>query len=586
MESDRGAEQEAKSASVTAKSDVGSQAAVPEATGRPKHKPSAAMGKRRKAPRQVNSSSPGNRLSTRPAHEHPNTAGEPLPGDRPTKAQAVEQPKSAQGVSRPADASSRAAASHPAGRRGAAAAEQDSFALHFTTDEEDEEAFRAAVMAQAKHPAKARARSRQGKPATMKESGSREHSAGVHLSALPYVKPPHDCGSERSVPTVSDSPHASWRLKGYSSTPQLVGMADLVQWLRSTATTGGCMTAPSCLTPSETAPPEWQPAAVERRYRAALGRARTITHAIPADAAEEVAAAAGIRRSGRARQTPDVYVPGQMSPSGLRHRGRRLSRDGGEEAADEDGEGGTDDEGPPELLEGEAYQAVLPQLRPRPKLPPPSEARWLAHRVLALGAWGDPSRRIRIVSATDASGAPMKQTETGVPITGQLQRDLGLVDPLQGWSEREIEVFEAVLTRDGKDMDLIASQLAPAKSVGDVVRFFYCAWKARRLPQARLWYERRAREKERAAEEEKAEETAASMAVQKKAAVVRAERRRQLKNALLWQRESMRMPLDLNTSKVKNMERLLRAREVLVKRNLPKVRKNTLIEDRQQHMKQ
>ncbi len=86
-----------------------------------------------------------------------------------------------------------------------------------------------------------------------------------------------------------------------------------------------------------------------------------------------------------------------------------------------------------------------------------------------------------------------RQTETGVPISWQLQRDLGLLDPLQGWSEREVEVFEAVLTRDGKDMDLIASQLAPGKSVGDVVRFFYCAWKARRLPQARLWYEHRAR---------------------------------------------------------------------------------------------
>ena len=91
-----------------------------------------------------------------------------------------------------------------------------------------------------------------------------------------------------------------------------------------------------------------------------------------------------------------------------RHRGRRLSRDGGEEGADEDGEGSDDDEGPPELLEGEAYQAVLPQLRPRPKLPLPSEARWLAHRVLAPGAWGDPSRCIRVVSAADASGAAIK----------------------------------------------------------------------------------------------------------------------------------------------------------------------------------
>lgn len=95
-----------------------------------------------------------------------------------------------------------------------------------------------------------------------------------------------------------------------------------------------------------------------------------------------------------------------------RHRSRRLSRDGGEEGPDEDGDGGPDDEGPPELLEGEAYQAVLPQLRPRPKLPPPSEARWLAHRVLAPGAWGDPSRCIRIVSATDASGAPIKCAAT------------------------------------------------------------------------------------------------------------------------------------------------------------------------------
>lgn len=215
MESDR---EELKPANVTAKSDAWSQAAVPEATGRPKHKPSAAVGKRRKAPRQVSSPSPGNRVSTRPTLEHPDTAGEPLPADRPTKAQAVEQPKPAQGVSRPADASSRAPDSHPAGRRAAEQDSEDSFALHFTTDEEDEEAFRAAVMARAKHPAKPRARSRQGKPSTVKECSSRENSVGVQL---PYVKPPHDCGSERSVPTVSDSPHASWRLKGYSSTPQV-----------------------------------------------------------------------------------------------------------------------------------------------------------------------------------------------------------------------------------------------------------------------------------------------------------------------------------------------------------------------------
>lgn len=56
-------------------------------------------------------------------------------------------------------------------------------------------------------------------------------------------------------------------------------------------------------------------------------------------------------------------------------------------------------------------------------------------------------------------------------------------------------------------------------------------------------------EKERAEEAEKVEEAAAGVAAQRKAGVVRAERRRQLKNALLWQRDSMRTPLDLNTTR-------------------------------------
>lgn len=97
---------------------------------------------------------------------------------------------------------------------------------------------------------------------------------------------------------------------------QLVGMADVVQWLRGTAATGGRLNAPSCVTPAETAPPEWQPAAVERRYRTALARCRSLMHALPPDAA---AAAGRRRRSSRARHTPDVYIPGLDTPgSGLR----------------------------------------------------------------------------------------------------------------------------------------------------------------------------------------------------------------------------------------------------------------------------
>ncbi len=85
-----------------------------------------------------------------------------------------------------------------------------------------------------------------------------------------------------------------------------------------------------------------------------------------------------------------------------RNRGRRVV-----EEPDAAGEG-EDDDGPPELLEGDEYQAVLPQQRPRPKRPTAEEARWLQHRLLAPGAWGDPSRRVRILSSTDASGRRFK----------------------------------------------------------------------------------------------------------------------------------------------------------------------------------
>lgn len=81
-----------------------------------------------------------------------------------------------------------------------------------------------------------------------------------------------------------------------------------------------------------------------------------------------------------------------------RHRGRRVVE------KPEDTEEGDEDDGPSELLEGKEYQAVLPQQRPRPKRPMADEARWLQHRVLPAGSWGDPSRRTRILSSTDTLG--------------------------------------------------------------------------------------------------------------------------------------------------------------------------------------
>ncbi|EIE24022.1 hypothetical protein COCSUDRAFT_47105 [Coccomyxa subellipsoidea C-169] len=558
MEPDRGGQQKAESAG-TAQPDTAAPDLAPETTGRPKRKPSTAPGKRKKVLRHASSSPPNDRTAKRRAFEHPLPAGlisQPpvTDGGAPTKEPGEKVRGGAAAV---------AAAGHDS---------EDSFALHFSTDDEQEEALFGPDAR-----GRGKARNRQGKPSRVKRSGSGEQARTGGMSGMQgcQVRPPRGSVSQQPVPSVSVSPRATWPLKGYSSSPQLVGMVDLVQWLRGTASTGGRATAPPCVGPAETAPPEWQPAAVERRYRAALARARAVTRVAPADAADE---AAGIRRSGRARQTPDAFVPGLDSP-GLRNRGRRVV-----EKPDAAGEG-EDDDGPPELLEGDEYQAVLPQQRPRPKRPTAEEARWLQHRLLAPGAWGDPSRRVRILSSTDASGRRFKQTETGAAISGQLQRDLGLVDSLPEWSQREIDIFEAVLTRDGKDMDLIASQLAPEKCVGDVVRFYFCSWKGRLLPQAQLWYERRKQEKQRAEEAEKVEETAAGVAVQRKAGVVRAERRRQLKNALLWQRDSMRTPLDLNTTRVKILERLVRARDVLVANALPKFNASTLTEHREQKMK-
>lgn len=66
---------------------------------------------------------------------------------------------------------------------------------------------------------------------------------------------------------------------------------------------------------------------------------------------------------------------------------------------------------------------------------------------------------------------------------------------------------------------------------------------------------------------EAAEIEAAKLQEQKKAAIMKAEQRRQVKNCLIWQREAVRRPLDFNPSRVKVLERLGRARQLLVAAN-------------------
>lgn len=95
---------------------------------------------------------------------------------------------------------------------------------------------------------------------------------------------------------------------------QATSLRELLDWLSVSARAGGQFSVPFCTGASSgpsasmtaTLAPCWQPAAVERRYRAALGRVRAATFAPSSDAAEELSLT---RRSGRVRQLPDVFVP-------------------------------------------------------------------------------------------------------------------------------------------------------------------------------------------------------------------------------------------------------------------------------------
>jgi hypothetical protein len=81
----------------------------------------------------------------------------------------------------------------------------------------------------------------------------------------------------------------------------------MLAWLGQTARAGG-QSVPFCTGPTETAPPGWQPAAVERRYRSCLGRVRGATFERVDAAAEELLGSC-TRRSSRVRSIPDVFVP-------------------------------------------------------------------------------------------------------------------------------------------------------------------------------------------------------------------------------------------------------------------------------------
>ena len=224
MDPDRGRQQEGDPSNGVAKQNAGMADLPSEATGRPKRKPSAAQGKRKKALRHSSSSPPGDRASKRPAFEQPlpdRLVSQPPVAHSRAPAKEPSQPLGAR------DEQSRGTAGRQFGAAAAAGDDsEDSFALHFSTDDEQEEEVsgheaRGRIRPSAQDPAKAR--SRQGKPSRVKQSGSRERPGGFHTSDMQecHVRPPRGSVTQQSIPTVSLSPRATWPLKGYSSSPQV-----------------------------------------------------------------------------------------------------------------------------------------------------------------------------------------------------------------------------------------------------------------------------------------------------------------------------------------------------------------------------
>ena len=73
-------------------------------------------------------------------------------------------------------------------------------------------------------------------------------------------------------------------------------------------------------------------------------------------------------------------------------------------------------------------------------------------------------------------------------VSSEQARELGLPSGSSQWLDADVNCFASCLSRHGKDFGLIAQQLQPPKSRGEVVCFYYDMWKTRRLPRARQWY--------------------------------------------------------------------------------------------------
>ncbi|KAK9845206.1 hypothetical protein WJX81_000033 [Elliptochloris bilobata] len=378
-----------------------------------------------------------------------------------------------------------------------------------------------------------------------------------------YVPVPPPGGTLPRVPPAAPADAASWRLGRFCAPAQWLDTAGALRWL--------CDCARSVVRPPPVLGGE-RVRGARQRWRETLQHARSATHSV----GEEYAG----RRSQRARQKPDAFVP----------------EDARRSISDSD-----DDRNWSEVREGAEFQAEVPALRPRPPAPDADEAARegvlvSAPRLRPMGPPGEPAP-IRTVPCLPGGNAaadarlPAQRLDAGAPrawiavpppgatwqpwaLPAGLAEALGLVGAGagagDGWPEADVAAFEAGLARYGKDFDDTVAELLPYRTCGELVNFYYGVWKEQAHPRARAWYHRLALEAAAAAAAAAAAQAAReAAAVAAAAAAAGAGRRRQVREAMQWLRHTARDIDNASYLRARRMERVARARQALATANNP-----------------
>ncbi|KAA6418976.1 MAG: hypothetical protein FRX49_11079 [Trebouxia sp. A1-2] len=276
---------------------------------------------------------------------------------------------------------------------------------------------------------------------------------------------------------------------------------------------------------------------------------------IAVNSSEELPAAV-VRRSTRARAAPEVYRPAWVA-----------SEQGYVNSVDSDVE---------ETREGEEYQAVLPEVRPRPARTPAEEHIWMQPPVLT-GLPGKPS--------LIHHPAPLPHIETSTvqerakwmalgraaledALPRSAHKPLGL--PLMGdavgqdWTDAEAQQFEEGMLTHGRDFPAIRKQFLPQRETEHLVLYYYNVWKTQSTARAQAWYFRLAEEKIQAAAALRAEVIKKRASVEEThmrrlEAVRDSNRRKTVKDAIAWLRQAARNPHEANMHRSKPREVISRS---------------------------